>query len=1358
MLLTSVFQLKLIYVFRIDDAQHEGCLKVGETTCRDDISLSLKPNSPLLQAAAKSRIDSFTRTAAVPYELLHTELALVNQNGYLLSFSDKDVHRVLQDSGIKRKEFTNVQGAKEWFVTDLETVKQAIATIKAGNTVIEGQPVEINDVETAKQSSVSVSTSGSQAAHFTSKATEPIVFRPEQNEAIKKTVARFRKNAGGKMLWNAKMRFGKTLTALQVVKTLGYSRTLILTHRPVVNDSWFEDFRKIFTAPTTYDYGSKMQGRSIAELEQAYQADSKCKYIFFASMQDLRGSSLVGGNFDKNQEIFDTPWDLIIVDEAHEGTQTDLGKEVINQLQKPRTRMLYLSGTPFNLQQDFDAEECFVWDYVMEQRAKQQWSELHGSDHNPYAVLPRMKIFTYDLGKLAQDYLSQQAGEVSFNFAEFFRIDPESQKLVHEQHVKQFLQLLTTAKGGKNEESYPFATAEYREMFRHTLWVVPGVKAAAALSELLKNDPVFKDYKIINVAGDALIHEDADNALDAVKVAIGARPEQTRTITISCGRLTTGVSVPAWTGVLILSGSEATSASSYMQTIFRVQTPAEINGRIKDTCYVFDFAPDRALRVLADVVQVSVQAGKTTQQDRQTMDEFLKFCPIIAVKGSQMHRLSVSRMMEQLKKVYADRVLHHGFEDRLLYSNDLLHLENEDLELLQHLDAVLQSGKGSTSKKDVVSINEQGLSQEKQPGESRQPKKRELTEEEKELKLRKQQQEKAIRTLSAISIRMPLLIYGAELNDESQEITIDNFVDLIDDASWVEFMPAHVTKEDFQQLKHCYDADIFCAAGKRIRALARAADDLPIERRISCLTALFGTFRNPDKETVLTPWRVVNDHLGRCLGGYMFKVDESVDIRSLYAQPEQDDAEFAAYTNAVLQTQDFITFDAFAGDSRILELNSKSGLYPLYATYSIYRFKLRTRDYQQLSKEEQQKAWDEVLAKNIFVICKTPMARSITCRTLAGFRKTRVNAKCYPDLIEALKDPSSDFFRDVVDGKNFWQVSKERNMRFNAIVGNPPYQVQDGGNKASAIPIYNYFVEGAIKLQPNYVSMIMPAKWFSDGKGLESFRQNMFNDKHVKKIVDYLDSRDCFSNVDIAGGVCYILWDRNYHGACEFCQINQGQESKTMRDLSDNFFRFEEGKLIWQKIKSVTATGSFYSEKVSSRNPFGLASNVRPSAEGDLVLVYTKSQTGAFSSAEVKKGLDMIPMWKLMTTRSTSEHSGQADKKGQKRVLATLSIIEPQHVCTDTYIILDSFATQEEAQAALKYFKTRLVRFLISQIAQVQNISKEKFALVPVQNFTANSDIDWSQSVDDIDQQLNRKYLLSEDDIAYINATIKPYD
>lgn len=1261
----TLLRPKLIYAFRINDDAHKGCLKVGEASFNNDDIFGLAPNSKVLNEAAKKRINQYTQTAGITYELLYTELAIYSSNNATYAFNDKEVHNVLERSGIKKKTFDIEHKANEWFITDLETVKQAISAVKKGKE----------------------SLSSAEISH----SRNPIVFRPEQREAIEKTKKQFKKS--NQMLWNAKMRFGKTLSALQVVKDLNFSRTLILTHRPVVDSGWFDDFGKIFYDRSDFEYGSKNNGSSHSALEK--RAKQGCKYVYFASMQDLRGSELVGGNFDKNNDVFATDWDCIIVDEAHEGTQTELGKAVMQELTKGKTKILRLSGTPFNLLSEFKEDEIYTWDYVMEQRAKATWDELHFGDPNPYASLPTMNIYTYDLGRLLSDFVDE---DVAFNFREFFRVNG-SGSFVHEKDVSAFLNLLTKE---DKDSCYPFANEEYRNNFRHTLWVLPGVKAAKAMSALLQAHPVFQHFKVVNVAGDGDEDEESRDALEAVEEAIGKDPDATRTITLSCGRLTTGVSVKAWTAVLMLSGSYNTAASSYMQTIFRVQTPATINGRVKEQCYVFDFAPDRTLKVIAETAKISAKAGKASGNDREIMGEFLKFCPVISIEGSKMNQFDVPKMLEQLKKAYVERVVRNGFEDNSLYNDELMRLDNLELKEFDELKKII--GQTKAMPKPTVNINNQGLTDEEiKKEESENKSKKPLTEEEKqqlaELKKKKKNRDTAISILRGVSIRMPLLIYGADIDDEDTQLTIDNFTSLVDSQSWEEFMPRGVTKQTFNKFKKYYDPDIFSAAGKRIRAMARAADKLSVEERIERITTIFSTFRNPDKETVLTPWRVVNMHLGDCLGGYNFY---DTEYQNEISEPRFID-------------KGEVTAEVFSPESHILEINSKSGLYPLYMAYGIYRARVKSSLFSVSNTEEEQRIWDKVVAENVFVICKTPMAKRITRRTLCGFRKAKVNARYFEDLINQIKNKPNNFVTKVAKGKSFWKANNNDNMKFNAIVGNPPYQEivnqkeSTNGQKVS-VSIFQYFQTISDRLG-RYTSLIYPgARWIHrSGKGLEQFGLSQINDPHLCLLKFFPDSTDVFKEVGIADGLSIVMKDSHKESnGFKYIYSRNGKEIAVNTDnpKEDLFSLNPLDNEIINLLNCIISKYGRLHDSILPRSLFSIESNfveqnpalVREYNEGDYfnpeseIKLFTNDKAGKSGRARwyianksvIKTGLEYLDKWKVIVS--------SANAGGQKRS-NQIQIVDNHSAFGRSRVALKTFGTEQEAQNFLKYATSEIIRF-----------------------------------------------------------------
>ena len=1333
----QAFEQKLIYVYRINDTAHEGILKIGEASCNAGMAyFAFEPNCKELNAAAKDRIRHQTQTAGVTFELLYTEATAYMKGKNLIVFQDHDIHDILVRSGIKRKIFDTEHKANEWFYTDLETVKKAIAAAKEGRTSLNASEITTDR--------------------------SPVIFRPEQTEAIEKTIKQFKKSGGShQMLWNAKMRFGKTLSTLEVVKRMNYNRTLILTHRPVVDSGWFEDYGKIFYDRNDFYYFSKKNGGDPTEEENFHEMIHKADnngmkdfhFIYFASIQDMRGSELVGGKFAKNEEIFNINWDLIIIDEAHEGTQTELGKAVLSKCRKENTRILHLSGTPFNLMDDFKEDEIYTWDYVMEQRAKAEWDKIHQGDPNPYSVLPKLSIYTYNLGKLYPEYAD---ADIAFNFREFFRVDKEG-NFIHETNVKQFLDLLTKE---DTDSNYPYSTEEYRQNFRHSLWMIPGVKEAKALSKLLQEHPVFSQFAIANVAGDGDEEEEEKEALKKVEKAIGPNPEDSYSITLSCGRLTTGVSVKPWTACFMLSGSFNTAASTYMQTIFRVQTPAVIGGKQKEECFVFDFAPDRTLKVIAETAKISSKAGKTTNNDREILGEFLNFCPIIGFEGSQMKTYNTEKMLGQLKKAYIERVVKNGFEDSYLYNDELLHMDKLDLEEFSKLKEIIGSTKAQGSIGDI-NINAQGLTDEQyellQMPEIREKPVKELTPNQQEAlaceKEIKKNRDTAISILRGISIRMPLLMYGADLQknlDGTEDaITLDNFCDLVDDLSWEEFMPKGVTKEIFGQFKKYYDSDVFRESGVKIREMARAADKLSIEERIERISSIFATFRNPDKETVLTPWRVVNMHLGKSLGGWCFY---DKDYNEQILEPE-------------LIKQNEITDEVFKKNTHILEINSKSGLYALYCAYSVYRTRAKLELGPKPTREMEIDLWKKVLAENIFLICKTPMAKRITQRTLAGFTGTKVNAHYFEDLVNQLKNKPENFINKV-SKTNYWKKDGNEDMKFDAIVGNPPYQIMATGEANGSDPIYHLFIDAACKLGEK-VSFIHPARFlFNAGKTPKDWNEKMLNDEHYKVVQYWANSGDVFPTVDIKGGVAVTYWDKNK----TFEKIGTFVAYDELRTILEkvkakDFATFSElvyGRDLYRLTDKLYEENPWAENRQSKGHKYDIGSNVfdtfpelffeeKPNDDYDYAKIFGREKNNRILKW-IKKSYVKVPdnfdSYKVFIPKANG--TGAIGE-----VLSTPIVGEPIVGSTTTFLSVGKFNTQEEAENCMKYIKTKFARAMLGTLKVTQDNPRETWLNVPLQDFTSNSDIDWSKSVSEIDKQLYKKYGLSAEEIAFIESKVR---
>lgn len=1277
-----------------------------------------------------------------------------------------------------------------------------------------------------------------------------IKLRDEQKDAVKEAKDYFEKSADNKrFLWNAKMRFGKTFCAMELAIEMGeseidpngkkdskpISRVLIITHKPVVQEGFATDLKKLQESlkakghlKREWGFGTRSEKDDFGNF---YDLEKNAKihnrpYVFFSSTQWLCYSKEVGGAIDDplRKAILNNDWDLVVIDEAHEGILADRGSVVISKLQECNPKMLYMSGTPFNLLEGtkgFSEEQIYSWDYTEEQKRKKNWNKP--GETNPYQELPKMNIFAFNMGTLipGKDY---KKGDM-FSFGEMFRtfvgrpevdlVDgkpykaskEEIGKFVHESDVKKFLDLMYL---GDEKTNYPFTKKQYQENFRHTLWIVPGVKEAKALKNLLEQHELFgsEDFKVVNVAGNSEVDENL-NDLGRVKEAIKKYPY---TITLSCAKLITGVTVPEWTAVFYMKGSADSSPATYLQTIFRVQSPHiyEENGekRMKANCYVFDFAPGRSLKVVAATAKFARKtktaknkANIITQNDEEIITEFTTYCPIwqpvVAKAGSSLQPISTDDIISELNKVYVENIVKNGFDDYNIYLDDeILKLTDDVIQETKDIVDNIPGDNTNTQKKDSTVISDDG-GLTTTPTKKRTPKQKQTEKEkwEKEVAAGKttedfdtwlarkdkeaEQEEKLKKTrklIHSITKRIPLLMFGAEVDDEKIGINIDNITERIDDDSWNEFMPKGATKEYFKKIKHCYNDSMFRKAGTMIRQMANQADDMHVEERIAKIAQIFAYFKNPDKETVLTPWPVVNMHMSDTLGGYCFYDEtfkhpnmipvlnsDGTEVKDEDGKVKMVETRFPRFVGEDRQvTKDiFSNIDEKSGEckTKILEINSKTGLYPLYVAYSLYRPLLELYkeqnaidDPDNLAISEEQAIWDTVIKKNIYVICNTDMAARVTYRTLAGYRPIKdvdtstITTKHYIKGMHIISDKlvskateNRDKLIQMIKTQDYWEHNKINNeMKFDAIIGNPPYQMSDKGDAASdaAAPIYQHFVEIAKSLEPSYVSIIMPSKWMVGGRSeLDSFRETMKEDCKIELLVDFEDDRRIFPTAHNDGGICYFLWNKNkIQNTVDYVFHPLTGETVKGNTLKNKYTKYVIRNIALLEIldKIGKESGSLAS-LVSKTQPFGIRKDVFNNPEkyahaklsdtpfsGSIKIYGVKGFKGGAkrTSGYITKDIindkhNAIDKYKLFFTTSYSSNATVPPEpiKGL-----------PNEICTETFLLIGPFKNREEMENCYKYMHTNFFRFLLYYGHGTMQVNKDVFSYIPLVDFSKTWD------------------------------------
>ncbi|MCH4065004.1 MAG: DEAD/DEAH box helicase family protein [Lachnospiraceae bacterium] len=648
---------------------HDGWTKIGFTE-RD----------------VETRINEQTHTVGVDHKTWwHMRAAFMTEP--YGTFTDKDFHAYLKKLGISREEGT------EWFEIEPNTAKGDFIDFTQNHGVV--------------------------SADYTD-AVIPYRLRNEQNEAVQSAYDYFKSHEKGEFLWNCKPRFGKTLSAYDLCRQLDVTNVLIVTNRPAIANSWYSDYETFFGPQSGFCFVSSVDGIKNKKYVMTYaefhervmqDADEKIKgLIEFVSLQDLKGSIHFGGQYEKLAECSDEvidgrkiglDWDILIIDEAHEGVDTYKTDTAFNHIRRKYT--LHLSGTPFKAlaNEKFPENAIYNWTYADEQKAKRDWDDSNEIE-NPYENLPRLSLFTYQMSDIIRDKVRQgieladnDVEEYAFDLNEFFSTN-ESGKFIHDADVDKFLDALTT------QDKFPFSTPELRDELKHTFWLLNRVASAKALAKKLELHPVFKDYDIILAAGDGKLDDDDENekSFDRVTKAIKTYD---KTITLSVGQLTTGVTIPEWTAVLMLSNMA--SPALYMQAAFRAQNPclfhdAQGNSWRKKNAYVFDFDPARTLTIFEQfandlIPETSGDKGDFDQRKKHVR-ELLNFFPVYGEdENGSMIELDAESVLTIPRHIHAKEVVERGFMSNFLFANisGIFGAPKEIIDIINNMQAIEEPSK-----------------------------------------------------------------------------------------------------------------------------------------------------------------------------------------------------------------------------------------------------------------------------------------------------------------------------------------------------------------------------------------------------------------------------------------------------------------------------------------------------------------------------------------------------------------------------------------------------------------------------------------------------------------------------------------
>lgn len=1417
-----------IYAYTLPTVSDKnGWVKIGYTERQD----------------VRTRIKEQVGTVDLAYDLLWREIAKFCNNQY---FTDHLLHSYLKrHKNVKNKPNT------EWFFYNGTPLKSLD---------------DFNDFV---------------AQHYNQqKEQSDYQLRQEQQDAVNQTLAYFQENKNGKFLWNAKPRFGKTLTTYDLARQLNAKKVLILTNRPAIGNSWFDDFEQFIAWQTNYVFVStseSLKGRAVLNREQytnqLNQPNGKKDIIAFISLQDLKGSIHFSADskIDKLQWVKELQWDLLVIDEAHEGVDTlkaDVALENITC-----NYVLHLSGTPFKALSDgkFAQDEIYNWSYVDEQSAKLNWSN---EDSNPYKTLPTLNLFSYQMSAMISDEVNKGADiegqnlDFAFDLNEFFATNDKG-KFEHEKEVKKWLDTLS-----KNEK-YPFSTKELRDELKHTFWLLEYVDSAKALAKLLNNHPVFENYHIILAVGDGRFDNETvnQNALQRVKEAIKNKNHD-KTITLSVGQLTTGVTIPEWTAVLMLSNVK--SPAQYWQTAFRAQNPwvYEQGGQVlqKKNAYVFDFAPERTLIIYDEfannLLSSTSNGGGTENQRKDNIKQLLNFFPVIAEDSEgKMVELDANQVLTIPKLFKAKQVVRQGFMSNLLFQNisGIFGANSEVLEILEQIEPydngkinkekankpidtqgvqVDDDGNAVVDNKTVINTNNARFgekvygyiqtatktiiqnenlhnddlakkvtdifTQTTQTAFVELAKDNGLTEKFAE-KVVKEQSQAIIGEIQKIQSHSQIAqnqikaeyendLKNAQSDDEKQQIHKDYEIktqiitqDLQNQISQkvgekVAEFTQNSTETILQKAEQNKQNTVEDDVRGRLRGFSRTIPSfLMAYGNQNTTLANFDTHISDAvfKEVTgitLDQFRLLRDK-HQFFDEQVFDtsvqefLNKRFDLANYFEHQKEDIFDYIPpqKTNQIFTPKWVVKMmmDKFEEQNPDIFNDPNLKFADLYMKSGLYMTEIVKRLYIGLEKQfpNPTERLKHIFANQIYGFAPSEIIYQIAKNFILGFADNQhikhniVMLDTTPYAESLYKGGDLDFNKKLTDifGKA---------MKFDVIVGNPPYQ-DNIEHREEQPSIYHYFYELAEQFADKYC-LISPARFlFNAGSTDKKWNAKMLNDEHLNVLFYEKISANVFPDTDIKGGIAIIQKDKNKNfgkigSFTSFLELH----SIMQKVVKDNFVSLGEilhgnttykySKEIWQENPFLVNRVSGGSKRYLSSSVFDKLSEIfyenKPNDENEYIQILglkkkPNSKNGVRKFKYIRRDyLQEHPnLEKFKVIVPSSNGSGAIGE-----VLSTPLIGEPLIGHTETFISFGNFDNRLEAENCLKYVKSKFARTMlgIKKITQ-GNKTKEVWSKVPLQDFTNNSDIDWTVCIADIDKQLYAKYGLSDDEIAFIESKVK---